>query len=439
MSHPIPDPNFEGMSLLTKFQMMRSGPGGSAVTQTVGGLTRLKQALDESVSTTQSVLGDVGVQWQGQAASNFQGSLGKSGSWAQTTSQAPVHGSTNMQTYASSYDSTRNAIPNPAEAGPIGQALGAMTENQLAAGVPPGTFGPQIDMNAQIAKVRHMNQTADAALKAHVSLTKSMTTGIPAVQPPPPITTDSSPAAQPPTTTPGPGGQPPGGGSGQPPGGGSGQPPGGGSGRPPGGGSGDSSGGAGGKGAKAADGGGTSPSGYSPPPPPPKTDPSGGLGGLGSDLGGSGGSSDSGLGGGSALAPRDAPPPPMTIANGGTYGGGLGGRPIGASLNGGGADNRPIPQRVMGNPERNAATEGLSSNGAAANTRSGAGAGGMPPGMGGGMGGRGGQNREHRNNTYIPSDDPFRMKFTDVSPAVIGPDFQRYINGEYDEDDEYYR
>jgi hypothetical protein len=89
MSHPIPDPNFEGMSLLTKFQMMRSGPGGAAVTQTVDGLTRLEQALNESVSTTQSVLGDVGVQWQGQAASNFQGSLGKSGSWAQTTSQAP--------------------------------------------------------------------------------------------------------------------------------------------------------------------------------------------------------------------------------------------------------------------------------------------------------------------------------------------------------------
>ncbi len=43
--------------------------------------------------------------------------------------------------------------------------------------------------------------------------------------------------------------------------------------------------------------------------------------------------------------------------------------------------------------------------------------GGMPMGMGGG--GHGGQDNEHRNTTFLPSDEPFVVEFGDVAPAVI--------------------
>jgi hypothetical protein len=54
----------------------------------------------------------------------------------------------------------------------------------------------------------------------------------------------------------------------------------------------------------------------------------------------------------------------------------------------------------------------------------------MPMGGAGAMGGRGGQ-KDHRNGVFIPSDDPFRVTFTDVTPPVLGLD-----DGS---DDEYYR
>jgi hypothetical protein len=121
----------------------------------------------------------------------------------------------------------------------------------------------------------------------------------------------------------------------------------------------------------------------------------------------------------------------MTIANGGSYGGGLGG----GRVNGGGS--RPVPQRSVGAPESNAMPDGGlggGAAGAAAGGRPGAG-GGIPPGLGGMGGMGGGQQREHRNTTYIPSDDPFRMKFDDVAPAVIGADWQQQLFG--DDEDEY--
>jgi hypothetical protein len=39
-------------------------------------------------------------------------------------------------------------------------------------------------------------------------------------------------------------------------------------------------------------------------------------------------------------------------------------------------------------------------------------------GMGGGA--RGGEERNHRNQTFIPSDEPFRVEFFDVTPPVLG-------------------
>lgn len=43
----------------------------------------------------------------------------------------------------------------------------------------------------------------------------------------------------------------------------------------------------------------------------------------------------------------------------------------------------------------------------------------MPMGMGGG--GQGGSSRTHRNQTFIPDDEPFRVTYDcDIAPAVIG-------------------
>ncbi|MGQ0480533.1 MAG: hypothetical protein ACT4O0_05815, partial [Pseudonocardia sp.] len=48
-----------------------------------------------------------------------------------------------------------------------------------------------------------------------------------------------------------------------------------------------------------------------------------------------------------------------------------------------------------------------------------AGIAGMPP-MGMGASGFGADSRTHRNQTYLPDDEPFRVEFTDFAPPVLG-------------------
>lgn len=38
-----------------------------------------------------------------------------------------------------------------------------------------------------------------------------------------------------------------------------------------------------------------------------------------------------------------------------------------------------------------------------------------------GAGRLGGEGREHRNNVFIPDDEPFRVELDDLTPPVIGP------------------
>ena len=439
MSDPLPNINWAGKSLHEKYTMMHSGPGGAAVEHNFRALAALKQALDRSVATTGSMLGEVGVSWQGQAADAFHGSMSTSRGWAQASGQVPEQGSAHVQTYSNSYTNTRNAIPNPAEVGTVGGLVSYLPERllpaaEVAAKVTGTVLGVQFDQALQIQKLRELNRKADAVLQAHVESTNRQIGDFPTVEAPPPITTagGSGPPAEPQGNTgsfTGPGSRPPGvahpapakgagGAAGGAGGGSTGGTSKGAAGGPAGGlgGEGTPIGTAGGALGKARKDPGTSAAGYRPAP-LPKPDPTGGVG-------------TAGLGGGSVLPDRDAPPPPMTIANGGSYAGGLGGipstinRPNGGRINQGRINQggRPTPRRVMGEPEPTAPpAEQLGRTSGAGGARPGAA---LPPG--GGMGGAR-EERRHRNNTYIPSDDPFRMTFPDVTPGVLDPEFVEWL------------
>jgi hypothetical protein len=140
-----------------------------------------------------------------------------------------------------------------------------------------------------------------------------------------------------------------------------------------------------------------------------------------------GGVPPTGAGGGSGYhpsLPQMLPPITRAGAHGG-YAGGYGGgehRGYGAGLSGEPGARPPAPRGGVPLPER---MSGMAATGGGLGAAGSAGRSGMPGGMpmGGMGGGLGSQGKEHRNNSYIPSDDPFNVDTEvddEVSPRVIG-------------------
>ncbi|HEX4362074.1 MAG TPA: PPE domain-containing protein, partial [Pseudonocardia sp.] len=430
--------------------MMHAGPGSAAVAPAARTLGVLAPAFSESSDVIQAALRGTGVEWQGQAATAFAAKMTQAAEWAQHSGRTSKAGGDQVQTYATSYDTTRNKIPSPVEVGEnsflgkVADGAGHVLDDSFGS-----TFGVQSDYARRVAANQAADAVANQALTEHVTLTRQAVASFPDTQPAPPIGTAAASATLHGAAHGGvgPGGAPVGAG-----GGGSGAVggvPAGGGGAGAGGGSAGGSGGVGGgAGRVPAEPTPTHSAGWTPVTPAPGSgagggagallgatdgggagwggqsgplstgvdgDGSGSRGGLGAGSGGSGGAGGGysgsggfggsgagglggGLGGGSGLRPRG--------------GAGVGG--VGSGPGGGGAGRSPLP---------GAGGFGGSGFGGSGAGGPGGGMGGMSP-MGGGFGGAGGagdSDHEHRNNVFIPSDEPFVVEEgDDVVPPVLG-------------------
>ena len=446
MAGDIPEVNWASYSLASKYQMMRAGPGSAAVAPAARTLGVLAPAFSESSDVIQAALRGTGVEWQGQAATAFAAKMSQATEWAQHSGRTSKAGGDQVQSYATSYNTTRNKIPSPVEVGEnsflgkVADGAGRALDDSFGS-----TFGVQSDYAKRVAANQAADAVANQALTEHVTLTRQAVASFPDTQPVPPVSTATATlhggtahggvghgGAAPGVGGGGAGtGDPAGGGAGGGRAGGAGGPRGGNGrlpeptpthsagwtpvGPPPGIGAG------GGPGALpgAADGGGAGWAGQAGPASAgggwDGSGPRGGAGlgcggsGLSSGLGGTGsggpggggfgGSGVGGIGGGSGLAPRGGP------GFGGYVGGGIGG-------GGSGLAGRP-PMAGAG---------GFGGAGPGGTGGPGAGLGGMSPmgGFGGGAG-VGDSDHEHRNNVFIPSDEPFVVdEGDDVVPPVLG-------------------
>ena len=446
MAGDIPEVNWATYSLASKYQMMHAGPGSAAVAPAARTLGVLAPAFSESSDVIQAALRGTGVEWQGQAATAFAAKMTQAAEWAQHSGRTSKAGGDQVQSYATSYDTTRNKIPSPVEVGEnsflgkVADGAGRALDDSFGS-----TFGVQSDYAKRVAANQAADAVANQALTEHVTLTRQAVASFPDTQPVPPPSTATATLHGTAHGGVGHGGAGPGAGGG---GTGAGDPAGGGAGV-----GGGSAGGGGGSGGGAGRLPGPTPTrsaGWTPVSPPPGIGAGGGAGALpgaadgggagwggaagpastgggwdgsgprggsgsgpgsgGSGLGGSGlggpgggglgGSGVGGLGGGSGLAPRGGP------GFGGSGGGGTGG---GGSV-------------LAGRPPM-AGAGGFGGAGPGGAGGPGAGLGGMSP-MGGGFGGGAGvgdSDHEHRNNVFIPSDEPFVVdEGDDVVPPVLG-------------------
>lgn len=426
----IGDYRWEGFPLEQKIAWMRNAQGSAAVRPGVEALRGLSARYAESHRTVQAGLARLGISWQGQSAEAAGQAVTRLADWVGGAGQTVSGGGGSMGTYGASFDAMRPRINPPA---PIPAVPPVGPRYQPADGV--GVLaGLQWAIRQQADATAAADAQANAALRAHQQATRAALSSFPLVEPPPDVVAgvgSSTPAdAAGGRTVPAPGGAalgPRSGGAGAPQAGkaaGGGVPTGGTSG--PGSATGGASGGpagqqdagqqdAGQQGAGPS--GGTTSAGAGAPAPAidggwtplSPAAPGGGSGGLvtgpngglvpasippqyrsGSGVGGPTGLDRFGPGSGGPAGQGgpgryEGPLPPRTGAPGPRFGGNHGG-------------DFGVPQNTAG--------------------RSGGPTGAAPMGMGGGA--RGGEERNHRNQTFIPSDEPFRVEFFDVTPPVLG-------------------
>jgi hypothetical protein len=379
----------------------------------------LAPAFEESADTLQTALRGSGVSWQGRAANATSEALRQAAQWATGTGRTSKTGGTQLDTYSNSFAHTKNSIPRPIDIG----------ENSFLGGVADSGFGRyfgmQSDFTQRLAAHREADLAASEAMKAYENTSRTTVTAFLTDQPTPALTANSTDVAPAAHTGPQNVLSPH---------------------------SGDRTGGASptagapgkgvtntapstGRNGMANTGGGfegrarpDAPHRAAPPGPstdpaswiplkPARTSPVTGPPGSGSSL------VPNGTDG---LPPGPIPPGGTGVDDGTRVPRDQGGAPESYPASYRASETRPAPRGGPGFAEPAPAGRTgpdftptrLSDAAGTAGPRGPAGTGAMPP-MGTATAGK--HEREHRNNVFIPSDEPFCVAFDDTTPAVIGP------------------
>jgi hypothetical protein len=443
-----PSPRWEGFTLAQKYDWFNARPGAGVTEPTATALGGLGSGVGDSAGVLQRAMAGTGVSWQGQAATAAADSMNKAAHWARASGQVSGDGGGHVDGYGGSWTSTKNQI-----AAPVPEGSQTWWDHVTS------VFGVQSDFDKNVAANHAADQRANEALTAHYNHSTAAVDSFADPTPVPPLTgrgpglsNSSRPGATSPTGAhpgigPGRGGATPTGGTSPHVGAGTGAGARARSATGPAGDAGGVAAGIGGSGKAgqlggtgagfgAREGGTTLPAGWTPPTPtnpggatPAAPSAGGGVGGHGGatpvplgegGLGGSAGGVGEGIG--KTLNPGLAPVRGSFLPHAGSgYAGGTPGVGRGVALS-----PRGGPGPGVGSRGETPARAGVSVGEPGVTRASGPGMGGMPP-PGVGAGGRG-QEREHRNHTFIPSDEPFVVSLDDdVTSAVITPDDDGWV------------
>jgi hypothetical protein len=435
---------YDHWTLATKFDWLQAGSGPAGAHEGAFALTECARVLSESDPTLRVQLAKLGVDWQGRAASRAADALECYADDVVDAASMSEAGAARTDDYGGSFANLKSKVPAPIPEGENsfgGMLLDGFRAAQDWAGEHLSTgrsISPAVLVDVQSDYQRRVDANAAAdqavneAFKAHEQATRAALHAIPEPPPPPPTAVEAGVPGDRGLVGVGGGGAVPGTTGGPAAGRAGGVGP----------------GGSGPGGGPVPDGG--SVAGAGPGHAMPGSAVSGGGPGPAAAGGGdvaAAGTGSAGAGAGlpgvptppgpapagvptqpgpvpSAMSPGIGPLPSTIPAYpGAPYGRdtalpGSPGRPGGAPRSGGpggvGAFDEPLPQR---GGQALAGARGQASGPGSAQ-----GAGHGPTGaapMGTGVG-AGGQGRTHRNQSYLPDDEPFRVEPEDVTPPVLG-------------------
>lgn len=445
--------NYPSFPLAQKYGWFRAGPGAEGAMQAGDSLTRIAARLDISDATIGAGLIErrLGSSWEGGAAQAASGAFDHAAAVLASLSSSSSSGGGTAQRFGDSFNATKNSVPAPRTRNWLSNAIGdtaAVAVAGTVAGPAGGFWAAQTDGRATDVANRQADLAANEALKRHEDTTREVLAGYQSAATGASTTATVQGGTQPSARTAGAsaasedpaggsgggtasgsgGGTAPGTGGGTVPGTGGGTAPGAGQPKPAGGAEAGHAGAAGGPGHAGMAGGGRSAGAAG-----GTTSAGAGPGATTAAGAGSHGGTATGTGGaGWALSqPRNGP------GSGGIGSSGIGSAGIGSAgmtpRSGGDVaaghvylpdavpTDQPLPPRT---DERAPAARISSGAGPGGPTVAGANARGAGPGMApmgvGGVGAGGGE-REHRNQFYIPEDEPFRVEYDFyVAPPVLG-------------------
>lgn len=369
--------HYDGFTLQQLFEQVNGGPGTPAVEQASSALDDFAPVLTSSGDRLQHAMNQAKVTWQGQAAEAAGSAVTQMTRWADSGGQVTQTGGRSVHDYTSSWASMKAKIPPPKPVPPA-SFWGDVAD----------LFGANSDHAVAVQENENARRTAIAAMQAHENGTRATAASFHDLQPVPRVVTNAASTQTAAVTSGGPGGgtSPAGGGASAAPGGSSGMPV----------------GGAGDAGSSPT---GTGSASHLPlPPVGPSTKPTHSAPGM---PGGTGGSSTSGK-----VDPASMPPLPSQYQY----------RP--GAIQDALEPNRSLAQRGTSNlAEPRAATTTPATAAAAVK--------GSPTGMPMGASGAGAgkpEERDHRNNVFIPTNEHFYAEDDhDVVPAVITAEYLEQV------------
>jgi hypothetical protein len=174
----------ETFGLAKLHQQLHDGPGVAVIDPAVHSLARLGKAIDESSDRLSDALRAVGVNWRGEAATAAAGSIQQLAGWTGHGGQTTAAASTHVQTYSGSFAALIRAVPPPS-----------------TTPIPPLTewdsFWDHLGNFSDHARAIQANRNAAAAayeaLGRHSETTTGAINDVPAIEPVPQVTTDSGP------------------------------------------------------------------------------------------------------------------------------------------------------------------------------------------------------------------------------------------------------
>jgi hypothetical protein len=400
--------------LAQKHQWMHTGKGIAATQSAAEALGQLVPKFAEHATALQAGMQKLGIAWSGEAATAATTKLQQAASWAEQAGHTSTAGHASVQTYGDSFANTVPRIPEPKPEPDTG-AWGNIED----------FFDMQQDKWDNLAENQKNDRLAVDALDRHERTTREAANSFPD-QLDPQFHTAEADVTQSAAAGPAPGAGAPGGahsvgvatpgaagGAAMTP---SGAGTGGAGAASPGAAGGSTGGGAAGAGGASAPG--ATPPSWTPLTPAPARAGDAGMGSAGHGTGGrgprTGGLGTGGLGSGEPGSGRPLTPRPLSPPVGGGLGPGSSGGGLGRL-----GDAPPAARGGTALPGAGATGAAPPAEPGVAGGRPGSpGAGGMP--MGGMGGGMGSQQREHRNNVFVPSDEPFAVALgDDVVPPVL--------------------
>lgn len=153
-------------SLAQKRQWFESGKGAAATQDPAEGLGKLAPLFADHASVVQRGMRDLGIAWTGSAATAATQKLQQAATWAETASRTSTAGQSSVHTYGDSFASVKNRIPKPLPEPDTGFW---------------GSVKDFFDMQEDLYDNRKANQQANAqavlALDLHEQATRQALTG----------------------------------------------------------------------------------------------------------------------------------------------------------------------------------------------------------------------------------------------------------------------